>query len=102
MEEELFSNETTEEMEEFLMLIGKKIKLKEHKGYRGGLDIQNGQTGDSAIYEVFENREIIFHVSTLLPYTITDPQQLQRKRHIGNDIVTIVFQVPLFLFYQKS
>lgn len=34
----------------------------------------------------------MFHVSTLLPYTVGDAQQLQRKRHIGNDIVTIIFQ----------
>lgn len=60
--------------------------------YRGGLDIQNGHTGDTAVYEVFKKREIMFHVSTLLPYTENDPQQLQRKRHIGNDIVSIVFQ----------
>jgi RAP1 GTPase activating protein 1 len=92
-EEELFANnETCSEFEEFLELLGNKIKLREHKGYRGGLDIQNGHTGDVAIYEVFENRDIIFHVSTMLPYTNGDPQQLQRKRHIGNDIVTIVFQ----------
>ncbi|KAM4016695.1 LOW QUALITY PROTEIN: rap1 GTPase-activating protein 1 [Anomaloglossus baeobatrachus] len=34
----------------------------------------------------------MFHVSTKLPYTEGDAQQLQRKRHIGNDIVAIVFQ----------
>jgi RAP1 GTPase activating protein 1 len=34
----------------------------------------------------------MFHVSTLLPYSKTDSQQLERKRHIGNDIVTIIFQ----------
>lgn len=92
-EEELFGNsEMTPAFEEFLNTIGRRIKLKEHKGYRGGLDIQNGHTGDSAVYEVFRDREIMFHVSTLLPYTEGDPQQLQRKRHIGNDIVAIVFQ----------
>lgn len=92
-EEEIFSNNTTtKEFEEFLDMIGQRIKLKEHKGYRGGLDIQNGHTGDTAIYEIFKDREIMFHVSTLLPYTEGDPQQLQRKRHIGNDIVAIVFQ----------
>ncbi|CAG9824723.1 unnamed protein product [Phaedon cochleariae] len=53
---------------------------------------KNGHTGDTAVYEVFKEREIMFHVSTLLPYTEHDPQQLQRKRHIGNDIVAIVFQ----------
>lgn len=34
----------------------------------------------------------MFHVSTLLPYNKNDTQQLERKRHIGNDIVAIVFQ----------
>lgn len=92
-EEELFSNDKmSPAFEEFLDVIGQRIKLKDHKGYRGGLDIQNGHTGDTAIYEQFKEREVMFHVSTLLPYTEGDPQQLQRKRHIGNDIVAIVFQ----------
>ncbi|XP_076254528.1 rap GTPase activating protein 1 isoform X3 [Rhynchophorus ferrugineus] len=92
-EEELFCNNvTTPAFDEFLRLLGQRIQLKDHKGYRGGLDIQNGHTGDTAVYEIFKEREIMFHVSTLLPYTDNDPQQLQRKRHIGNDIVAIVFQ----------
>ncbi|XP_066139487.1 rap1 GTPase-activating protein 1 isoform X3 [Euwallacea fornicatus] len=92
-EEELFCNNvTTPAFDDFLSLLGQRIQLKDHKGYRGGLDIQNGHTGDTAVYEVFKDREIMFHVSTLLPYTDNDPQQLQRKRHIGNDIVAIVFQ----------
>ncbi|XP_074039238.1 rap1 GTPase-activating protein 1 isoform X3 [Leptinotarsa decemlineata] len=92
-EEELFCNNvTTPAFDDFLSLLGQRIQLKDHKGYRGGLDIQNGHTGDTAVYEVFKEREIMFHVSTLLPYTENDPQQLQRKRHIGNDIVAIVFQ----------
>lgn len=92
-EEELFSNnQTTPAFEEFLDLLGDRIRLKDHKGYRGGLDIQNGHTGDQAVYQVFKEREIMFHVSTMLPHTDGDPQQLERKRHIGNDIVAIVFQ----------
>ncbi|XP_050525940.1 rap1 GTPase-activating protein 1 isoform X3 [Daktulosphaira vitifoliae] len=92
-EEELFSNQhTSPAFDEFLQLLGQRIQLKDHKGYRGGLDTQFGQTGDEAVYQVFKDREIIFHVSPLLPYTDNDPQQLQRKRHIGNDIVAIVFQ----------
>lgn len=51
--------------------------------YRGGLDTQFGQTGEEAVYQVYKEREIMFHVSTLLPFTDNDPQQLQRKRHIG-------------------
>lgn len=92
-EEELFgNNKMSPALDEFLEVLGEKIKLKDHKGYRGGLDIQNGHTGDVAVYEVFKEREIMFHVSTMLPHTEGDPQQLQRKRHIGNDIVAIVFQ----------
>lgn len=44
------------------------------------------------MYTVFRDREIMFHVSTKLPFTEGDTQQLQRKRHIGNDIVAIIFQ----------
>jgi RAP1 GTPase activating protein 1 len=35
---------------------------------------------------------VLFHVASLLPYSPGDSQQLQRKRHIGNDIVAIIFQ----------
>ncbi|KDR14588.1 Rap1 GTPase-activating protein 1 [Zootermopsis nevadensis] len=92
-EEQLFGNvHSSAALDEFLELLGQRIQLKDHKGYRGGLDTQFGHTGDEAVYEVFKDREIIFHVSTLLPYRDSDPQQLQRKRHIGNDIVAIVFQ----------
>lgn len=43
------------------------------------------------VYTCWRNIEIMFHVSTLLPHEKHDPQKLQRKRHIGNDIVCVVF-----------
>lgn len=43
------------------------------------------------MYTNWRSIEIMFHVSTLLPYERHDPQKLQRKRHIGNDIVCVVF-----------
>jgi len=36
--------------------------------------------------------EVMFHVSTYLPYTKDDKQQVERKRHIGNDVAMIVFK----------
>lgn len=33
----------------------------------------------------------MFHVSTMLPYSKKDSQQIERKRHLGNDAVLIVF-----------
>lgn len=92
-EEELFSNqEHSESFDKFLNLLGERIKLKGHTGFRGGLDTANGQTGDYSVYSNYRNKEIMFHVSTLLPFSKTDQQQLERKRHIGNDIVAVVFQ----------
>ncbi|KAM4588220.1 rap1 GTPase-activating protein 1 isoform 2-T2 [Odontesthes bonariensis] len=92
-EEELFGNmEESPAFVEFLEFLGKKIELHDFKGFRGGLDVTHGQTGTESVYTSFHNKEIMFHVSTKLPYTEGDSQQLQRKRHIGNDIVAIVFQ----------
>ncbi|XP_041129633.1 rap1 GTPase-activating protein 1-like isoform X10 [Polyodon spathula] len=92
-EEELFgNNEESPAFVEFLELLGQKIELHDFKGFRGGLDVAHGQTGTESVYYNFRNKEIMFHVSTKLPYTEGDTQQLQRKRHIGNDIVAIVFQ----------
>uniref|UniRef100_A0A3B1JVQ8 RAP1 GTPase activating protein a n=1 Tax=Astyanax mexicanus TaxID=7994 RepID=A0A3B1JVQ8_ASTMX len=92
-EEELFgNNEDSPAFVEFLEFLGEKIELHDFKGFRGGLDVTHGQTGTESIYHNFHNKEVMFHVSTKLPYTEGDTQQLQRKRHIGNDIVAIVFQ----------
>lgn len=34
----------------------------------------------------------MFHVCTLLPFLEIDTQKVERKRHIGNDVVTIVYK----------
>lgn len=60
--------------------------------YRGGLDVSEQTDSPTSYYECYDQKEIMFHVSTLLPYTPNDTTQIQRKRHIGNDIVAIVFQ----------
>uniref|UniRef100_A0A3B4EZ31 Rap1 GTPase-activating protein 2-like n=1 Tax=Pundamilia nyererei TaxID=303518 RepID=A0A3B4EZ31_9CICH len=91
-EEELFgNNEETPAFKEFLSILGDTVELQDFK-FRGGLDVSHGQTGSESVYTVFRQREIMFHVSTKLPFTEGDVQQLQRKRHIGNDIVAAVFQ----------
>uniref|UniRef100_A0A4W3HKH9 RAP1 GTPase activating protein n=1 Tax=Callorhinchus milii TaxID=7868 RepID=A0A4W3HKH9_CALMI len=92
-EEELFTNtEESPAFVEFLELLGDKVELQDFKGFRGGLDVAHGQTGTESVYCNFRSKEIMFHVTTKLPYTEGDTQQLQRKRHVGNDIVAIVFQ----------
>ena len=44
--------------------------------FRGGLDVAHGQTGTESFYTNFHNKEIMFHVSTMLPYTEGDTQQV--------------------------
>ena len=126
--------------EEFLQLLGDKMRLRGFDKYKGGLgmlksliyvenkfpshawsthnitlnyqfrikkqkkhplmiiscsfkisDTVHDLTGLYSVYTNWRNIEIMFHVSTQLPYEKHDPQKLQRKRHIGNDIVCVVF-----------
>ncbi|XP_077441466.1 GTPase-activating Rap/Ran-GAP domain-like protein 3 isoform X2 [Vanacampus margaritifer] len=92
-DDEMFSNETgSESFDKLLKLLGDSITLQGWAGYRGGLDTKNDTTGIKSIYTVYQGHELMFHVSTMLPYSKENKQQVERKRHIGNDIVTIVFQ----------
>ena len=96
-----------------------------------GIVSADDMTGRESYYTEYAGNQIMFHVSTLLPYAANDPQQarpsesargtsgaacvhgraaygradcapppphgrpcppqLGRKRHVGNDIVTIIF-----------
>ncbi|XP_070106885.1 GTPase-activating Rap/Ran-GAP domain-like protein 3 isoform X4 [Equus przewalskii] len=92
-DDEMFSNEIgSDTFQKFLNLLGDTVTLKGWTGYRGGLDTKNDTTGIHSVYTVYQGHEIMFHVSTMLPYSKENKQQVERKRHIGNDIVTIVFQ----------
>ncbi|XP_015805659.3 rap1 GTPase-activating protein 2 isoform X2 [Nothobranchius furzeri] len=91
-EDILSNNEESEEFKDFLMILGETVQLQGFTGFRGGLDVCHGQTGSEAVFTSFHGRDVMFHVATKLPFTEGDPQQLQRKRHIGNDIVAVVFQ----------
>ncbi|XP_073408817.1 signal-induced proliferation-associated 1-like protein 1 isoform X4 [Dendrobates tinctorius] len=94
-EEEMYNNESAgPAFEEFLQLLGDRVRLKGFEKYRAQLDTKTDSTGTHSLYTTYKDYEIMFHVSTMLPYTPNNKQQLLRKRHIGNDIVTIVFQEP--------
>lgn len=91
-DDEMFSNEVgSREFDRFVNLLGEKVRLKGWDKYRGGLDVKGDMTGKYSVYTIYEGHEIIFHVSTLLPYSKDNKQQVERKRHIGNDIVNIIF-----------
>ncbi|CAG9820298.1 unnamed protein product [Phaedon cochleariae] len=94
-EEEMYNNEEAgPAFLEFLETIGKRVRLQGFDKYKAGLDNKTDSTGLYSVYAQYQECEVMFHVSTLLPFTKNNRQQLLRKRHIGNDIVTIVFQEP--------
>ncbi|XP_059471853.1 signal-induced proliferation-associated 1-like protein 1 isoform X2 [Neocloeon triangulifer] len=94
-EEEMYNNEDAgPAFSEFLETIGQRVRLRGFDKYKAGLDTKTDSTGLYSVYSQYQEYEVMFHVSTLLPFTPNNRQQLLRKRHIGNDIVTIVFQEP--------
>ncbi|XP_043918205.1 signal-induced proliferation-associated 1-like protein 3 [Protopterus annectens] len=94
-EEEMYNNEeASAPFEEFMLLLGEKVCLKGFTKYAAQLDTKTDSTGTHSLYTEHQDYEVMFHVSTMLPYTPNNRQQLLRKRHIGNDIVTVIFQEP--------
>eukprot|EP01114_Cavostelium_apophysatum_P014803 TRINITY_DN3923_c0_g1_i2.p1 TRINITY_DN3923_c0_g1~~TRINITY_DN3923_c0_g1_i2.p1 ORF type:complete len:650 (+),score=151.74 TRINITY_DN3923_c0_g1_i2:227-2176(+) len=92
-ENEYFSNENiSPQFEAFLNCLGDRVALRGWTKFTGGLDTRSDATGTSSIYTEHKGFEIMFHVSTMLPFNLKDEQQVERKRHIGNDVVLIVFK----------
>ncbi|KAI7853327.1 hypothetical protein BDC45DRAFT_151923 [Circinella umbellata] len=91
-EEEWLSNEhDSEKLDRFLQIIGRRVALQGYAGWAGGLDRRSGDSGEHTFVEDWKEHNIAYHVSTLIPSRQGDKQQVQKKRHIGNDIVCIVF-----------
>lgn len=94
-EEESYSNHgdsVSPGYAKFLNFLGETIPLSGWKGYRAGLDVSgSNSTGKESVYTKWQGYEIMFHVATFLPFTPNERQQLERKRHIGNDIALLVF-----------
>ncbi len=91
-EDEAFANQSSPAFDAFLDKLGKRVKLKGWSKYRGGLNVQNNETGEESVYCEFNGFEVMFHVAPLLPFNPADKQQLERKRHLGNDVVIVVFR----------
>ncbi|KAL6076207.1 Signal-induced proliferation-associated 1 like 3, variant 2 [Balamuthia mandrillaris] len=92
-ENNFFANvDSSQEFEEFLDFLGDTIELNGWDRFAGGLDTTKNRSGTHSVYTSWQDKEIMFHVSTMLPLYIDDPQQLERKKHIGNDRVVIVFK----------
>ncbi|KAJ6227201.1 gtpase-activating rap/ran-gap domain-like protein [Anaeramoeba flamelloides] len=91
-ETDFLSNQKgSSEWNEFLDLLGEHINLLGWEGYSGGLNTKRDRSGKQSVFTKWKDFDIMLHVSTLLPYSEKDPQQLVKKKHIGNDVVVIIF-----------
>ncbi|NXW48285.1 GARL3 protein, partial [Nyctiprogne leucopyga] len=102
-DDEMFSNETgSESFQRFLHLLGDTITLKGWTGYRGGLDTKNDTTGTCSIYTVFQGHEIMFHVSTMLPYSRENKQQVHGSLFppppFFSSILYLMLKILLYIF----
>lgn len=92
-EDEIFANEKpSADFEEFLDFLGDRISLQGWTKYTGGLDVKSGSTGEQSVFMEVDGISVMYHVCTLLPAQVHDLQRVERKRHIGNDVVTFVFK----------
>ncbi|XP_009327652.1 PREDICTED: tuberin isoform X3 [Pygoscelis adeliae] len=78
---------------EFLTGLGKLIELKDcqpDKIYLGGLDVC-GDDGQFTYCWHDDIMQAIFHIATLMPTKDVDKNRCDKKRHLGNDFVSIVY-----------
>lgn len=113
-ENEVYSNQMgSPQFVAFLSALGSLVPLKGHTGFRGGLDVREDLTGTTTCFTRLQfdaegrprrreeeqedpkdaplSMEVMMHVGPLLPHDDVSEQQLHRKRHIGNDVVVVVF-----------
>ena len=87
-DEDIWDNtQSSSDFNKFVESLGRKIDLQNWSGYAGGLDTTSRcLDGREALHALWEDAEIVFHVSTYLQGAH------QKKVHIGNDAVVIVFR----------
>ncbi|KAN0103023.1 protein of unknown function (DUF3384) domain containing protein [Hyaloscypha variabilis] len=92
-EVEILSNiQGSSDYTEFLSGLGTLTKLKGAKFNTQGLDRQFDSDGEYTFCWRDRVTEIVFHVTTQMPTNLVqDPQCINKKRHIGNDFVNVIF-----------
>ncbi|XP_063286542.1 tuberin isoform X2 [Pelobates fuscus] len=78
----------------FLTGLGKLIELRDtqpDKIFLGGLDGSGGDDGQFTYCWHDDIMQVIFQITTLMPNNDIDPQRCNKKRHVGNNFVNIVY-----------
>ncbi|XP_029433255.1 tuberin isoform X4 [Rhinatrema bivittatum] len=78
---------------EFLTGLGKLIELRDtqpDKIFLGGLD-EFGEDGQFTYCWHDDIMQAIFHITTLMPNNDVDPSRSNKKRHVGNNFVNVIY-----------
>lgn len=87
-----------------MVSLGNFVELPGWEGFNGGLDVTGKNiTGGTSLYCKYDNiYEVMFHVAPLIPCEPNDDQNIGRKRHLGNDMIVLVFTDSDVLFDPSS
>ncbi|OAL75455.1 hypothetical protein A7D00_1054 [Trichophyton violaceum] len=90
-ETEIFANDHgSPDYEFFIASLGTKVSIENPKFNPQGLHHE----GDGKYIYAWRDRvsEIVYHIATMMPTNLeADPQCVNKKQHIGNDFVNIIF-----------
>lgn len=76
----------------FLSRLGTKVVLQGATFNTQGLDRVTNRDGTHTYAWRDRVIEIVFHITTMMPTNVvSDPQCIEKKRHIGNDFVNIIY-----------
>lgn len=78
----------------FVERLGSPLVLKgvdTSEVFLGGLETDSGRDGAFTYHWSDQITQATFHVATLMPTTSADPNCRQKKLHIGNDFVCIIY-----------
>ncbi|KAI9741906.1 MAG: Tuberous sclerosis 2-like protein [Cirrosporium novae-zelandiae] len=92
-ETEILGNTTgTAEYEHFVAGLGTMVQLQDATFNTQGLDKDQNMDGEFTFAWRDRVTEIIFHIATMMPTDLEhDPQCINKKRHLGNDFVNIIY-----------
>lgn len=78
---------------QFLKNLGTLVSLKDAKEHNLFVNMDStGRDGNFTYIWQDDIVQVTFHVATLMPNKEQDPQCNEKKKHIGNDFVTIVYK----------
>lgn len=77
---------------EFIQNLGSLVALKNARELNIFIDMEtDGRVGNFTYVWQDDIIQVMFHIATLMPNNDKDPNRTEKKKHIGNDFVSIVY-----------